>query len=174
MTVAGPAIAAIAAVASWAAVVQARRLAREEKSPLLMVQKIITDKTIGVVLTNAGGGAARGVSVLLSYPPYGFEESIGTGFLFPGQTRVLRSNIRVEGEGIETDVMAFCRDRDGFPHFWNAEEKHKVFKTRFRRRPEYGHALRDVFREMHPQVDFDELQHVRAMVFDPDLERRAS
>jgi len=162
--VAGPVIAAIAAIASWASVWQARKLGRESTAPLLMIQKIInpSDRTIGAIVTNAGGGAARGAGVYLAHPPYGVEGALGHGFLYPGETRHVWTTI--PATDVETDVMVLCRDRDGFPHYWNANEEHRVFKTRLRRGPRYRKDSPAVFREFHPAVNLTTLVEAQMAV----------
>jgi hypothetical protein len=166
--VAGPAIAAVSALASWAAVWQAGSLARQGSEPLLMVQKIIDKEsnTLGAVITNAGGGPARGATVLLSHPPFRAEGHLGHGFIYPGEGRHVWTNI--PATDAETDVMAFCRDRQSYSHFWTADENHRVLKTRFGRRPSHGHDLTTVFRDFYPKVDYKGLSPAQfAVTNDP-------
>jgi hypothetical protein len=166
--VAAPVIAALAALASWASVWQARKLGREANAPHLMAQKMAyPDGTIGAVITNAGGGAARGAFVYLAHPPYYATSSLGHGFLFPGETRHLRTNIPLV-EGIETDVLVFCRDKNSFGHWWNADEDHRCYKTRLLRRPRYRKDVHAVFREFHPAIDLGTLTQAQtAVTLDP-------
>lgn len=161
--VVGPIAAAIAALASWASVLQARRLARESHSPHLQIQKVVDTQsgTIGAVITNAGGGVARGVGAFLTHPPFFAHGAIGHGFLFPGETRQIFTPIPVTDA--ETDVLVFCRDRDSFPHYWNANEEHRVFKT-WRGRPKYRRDIPAVFHEFHPAVGLDDLERVEMKV----------
>jgi hypothetical protein len=156
--IAGPAIAAVAACASWASVWQARKLARDSRSPLLMIQKVVerSTQTVGAVVTNAGGGAARGIGIFLSHPPFWVQGAVLHGFLYPGQSRYIKTDIPLNEEE-ETDVMVVCRDAESFAHFWTADEKHRVFKTRFRRRPRYRRDLVEVFHELHPGADLPSL-----------------
>jgi hypothetical protein len=165
--VAGPAIAAIAAIASWASVWQARRLARDAGMPHLMVQKIkdANDGTVGSIITNAGGGPARGAGVWISHPPFCVKHSLGHGFLYPGEVRRVWTNIPMQ-DSVETDVMAMCRDRDSFAHYWTAAEKHRVIKTRFRRRPKHGTDPAKLFAEFHPGVDLNALTDAQIAVTD--------
>ena len=163
--IAGPAIAAIAALASWASVWQARKLGREATAPHLQVQKVVQsyNGTIGAVITNAGGGAARGVGIYLTYPPYFVAGPIGHGFLYPGETRVVWTQIPNTDPPEETDVMVLCRDRDGFPHYWTADERHKVFKN-WHRGPKYNKDPYGIFRDFHPAVDLNTLTQVEMSV----------
>jgi hypothetical protein len=165
--VAGPAIAALAALASWASVWQSRKLARESSAPLLMAQKIVnaSDNTIGAVVTNAGGGAARGAGIYISYPPYVVQGALGHGFLYPGEKRQVLTNIPA-GDGVETDILLLCRDKNSFGHFWSANEDHRVYKTRFRRRPRYRPDIYNVFREFHPAIDLRTLTEAQMTVID--------
>jgi hypothetical protein len=167
--VAGPAIAAIAAMASWATVWQARRLARESRAPLLMIQKIVDPQTqtMTAIVTNAGGGAARGAGVLLSHPPYRAEGNLGHGFIYPGQARRVWTNI--PATEVDTDVMAVCRDGEGFPHYWTADEEHKVFKTWFRRRPHPRGDVTVVFSEFYPQIAYQGLTPMQFRVTDQPI-----
>lgn len=165
--IAGPAIAAFAALASWASVLQARKMARESSAPHLMAQKVIDKqaRTIGAVVTNAGGGAARGASVFITHPPFWTQATLGHGFLFPGEARYVQMQTPATDQ--ETHVVAFCRDRDSFPHYWSASEQHIVGKTRFRRRPRHDGDVTITFRKMHPDVDFDDLTQVESTVTIP-------
>jgi hypothetical protein len=161
--VAGPAIAAIAAIASWASVWQSRKLARESSTPHLQAQKIVNaaDDTIGAVVTNAGGGAARGAGIYLSHPPFYVQGPIGHGFLFPGETRYVHTPIPVSD--VETDVLVLCRDKSSVPHFWNASEEHRAY-TDWRGRPKYQRDIPAVFREFHPGVDLNALTETEMAV----------
>jgi hypothetical protein len=159
----GPIAAAIAALASWASVLQARRFAREASSPHLQIQMVVdsNSNTIGAVISNAGGGAARGVGVYLTHPPYYVHGAVGHGFLFPGETREVWTQI--PATEAETDVLAFCRDKDSIPHYWNAKEEHRSF-TDWRGRPRYRRDIPAVFREFHPGISLDSLMRVQMTV----------
>jgi len=162
--IASPSIAAVAALASWASVWQARKLAREDHAPLLMAQKVVTagTNTIGAVVTNAGGGPARGAGIYLAHPPHKVQGPLGHGFLYPGQSRYVQTNI--PATEVETDVMVLCRDRESYPHFWNAQEEHRVYKTLFRRRPNYQRDMPKVFAKFHPSVDLNALTPAQMVV----------
>jgi hypothetical protein len=153
--IAGPAIAAIAALASWASVWQARKLGRESSAPLLQVQKTVNAQGfVGAVVTNAGGGPARGAGIYIVHPPYYASDSLGHGFLFPGDTRVVVTGIQVAEA--ETDIIVFCRDRNSVPHFWNADEEHREL-TDWRGRPKYFGDLDAAFGIFHPDVGLSDL-----------------
>jgi hypothetical protein len=165
--VAAPAFAAIAALASWASIFQTRRLAREESSPQLQIQKVAaSDGTIGVVITNAGGGAARGAGFYLSSPPYYAGSALGHGFIFPGETREVWTQIAVTDPPTQIDVLALCRDRRSFVHYWTADERHRILKN-WRRRPKYSRDVPSIFRKFHPEVDLNALTRVPATVLTP-------
>lgn len=161
--VVGPISAAIAALASWASVLQASRLARESNSPHLQIQKIVDPQTetIGAVITNAGGGAGRGVGIFLTHPPYYVHGAIGHGFLFPGETRQVLTPI--PATEVETDVLVFCRDNASIPHYWNANEDHRTLKT-WRGKPKHRRDIPEVFREFHPPVNTADLTRVEMKV----------
>lgn len=160
--VAGPAIAALAAFASWASVWQARKLAHEASTPHLQVQKIVTmHGFIGAVVTNAGGGAARGAGIYIAHPPYFAQGALGHGFLFPGETRTALTDIPVTE--VETDALVLCRDKNSVPHYWNANEQHRAY-TGWRGRPKYRKDIPKVFREFHPAVDTSVLTEVAMSV----------
>ncbi len=151
--VVGPVAAAIAALASWASVLQSKRAAKEASRPLLQVQKIIDSRTntVGAVITNAGTGAARGTGIFLTYPPFYVTGALGHGFLFPGDTVHVTTAIPFSSTQIETDVVVLCRDKDSVPHYWNAMEKHMTFKD-WRGRPGH-HEIAEVFLLFHPEVN---------------------
>lgn len=134
-----------------------------------MVQKTVdpSTHTIGAVVTNAGGGAARGATVWLSHPPFRVETPLNDGFMFPGQRYLISTAI--PATEVETDVLLCCRDGRRFAHFWNANEEHRIFKTRFRRRPRYRGDIASVFSEFHPGVDFEALGLVPSQVVKPSV-----
>jgi hypothetical protein len=162
--VAGPAAAAIAALASWASVLQARRISREAARPELVIQKVVDTETqtIGAIVTNTGSAPARGAGLYLSFPPYKVNGPLGHGFMFPGDTRRVWTQIPAVGN-VETDVLVLCRDNRSVPHYWNAAEKHVESKD-WRRRPRYRKDLAKVFEELHPGVNLDDLTEVPMQV----------
>jgi hypothetical protein len=160
--VVSPALAAVAAGASWASVFQARRFAREATSPLLQVQ--ITahpDQTIGAVVTNAGGGMARGAGICLVYPPYVAAASLVHGFMQPGDTHHVVTDIAITTPDVATSVVVHCRDKYSFPHYWSANEDHYVGRTRWpQRRPRYR-DIRESFMELYPDVNPYEMHEAK-------------
>ena len=166
--VAAPAFAALAALASWASIIQTRRLAREENSPQLQIQKVVSPEgCVGAVITNAGGGAARGAGFWLCCPPYYAQSPLGHGFLFPGETRQVWTTIVVTDPPARIDVLALCRDRRSFAHYWNADERHRVLKN-WRGRPKYSGDVPTIFHKFHPDVDLNVLTEAESKVLTPD------
>jgi hypothetical protein len=125
---------------------------------------VYPDQTVGAVVTNAGGGVARGAGIVLTHPPYFVEGPIGHGFMYPGDTKHVFTTIPVVDPEVTTCVIAQCRDQDSFPHGWSAHEKHKVFRT-WRRCPRYQN-IRDIHAHFYPGIDFDALTQVEMRVVD--------
>lgn len=66
----------------------------------------------------------------------------------------------------QINVLALCRDRRSFVHYWSADERHRVPKNR-RRRPRYSRDVPKIFRKFHPEVDLTALTQVPATVSTP-------
>ena len=77
-----PIAAAVAALGSWAAVIQAGRLARRATSPVLYLQTIYNPamSCFGAVVLNAGDGAARGVQYMIADETRSFKAHSGTAY----------------------------------------------------------------------------------------------
>ena len=130
--VASTLIAAIAAVASWVAVAQARKTAedarraeREASLPLLLVSPTILtpgagNPTMGVAVHNAGGGIAQNVAVLLvTDDAYGRHVIT---FLVPGEMVTFGSDLDA-GEGAR--VVVYARSSDRRDLIWNADNERR-------------------------------------------------
>jgi hypothetical protein len=128
----GTLIAAAAAVASWVAVVQARRGAddarraeREAMLPLLLVSPtVITagagSPTMGVAVHNAGAGIAQNVAVLLvTDDAYGRHV---VTFLGPGETITFGSDLDA-ADGAQ--AVAYARSSDSRDLVWNADNERR-------------------------------------------------
>jgi hypothetical protein len=128
LQLAGTLVAAAAAVASWAAVVQARRSAeearqaeRESMLPVLLVSPTILTPgaghpTMGVSIYNAGGGIAQNVAVLLVAED-AFGRHIVT-FLRPGETVTFGSDLDATDSA---RAVVYGRSADNRDFVWNAD-----------------------------------------------------
>ncbi len=128
----GTLIAAVAAVASWVAVVQARRTAedtrraeREAMLPLLLVSPTILTPgagtpTMGVAVHNAGGGIAQNVAVLL-VTDNAYGRHVIT-FLGPGETVTFGSDLDA-ADGAR--AVAYARSSDSRDLVWNADNERR-------------------------------------------------
>jgi hypothetical protein len=161
--VASPALAAIAAGASWVSVLQTRRLRREDDQPGLQLQLMsFPDGTIGAAVSNAGPAAARGVQVYLTHGAFFAVGSIGHGFLFPGETRIVRTPIPIIDPDAQTYGVISCRDKHSIPHAWNSHEIHRSSKT-WRGKPRYR-TLRAIFEDFYPSIEVESLQRANIQV----------
>lgn len=160
--VASPALAAIAAGASWASVLQTRRLRREDQEPGLQAQMMrFPDGTLGAAVTNAGPGVARGVQIYLVHRGLLATGPIGHGFMFPGDTRIVRTPIPEVPEA-DARMIVSCRDRGRMPHAWDGHEHHRVAKT-WRKKPRYQ-ALQAIFEGFYPDIPLNDLERVPIQV----------
>src|SRR6266511_3818800 len=149
--------AAVAAVASWIAVLQSRRVLKDSRLPLLHADASVIGRvagqtgptTMAMTIINGGGGLAKGVGfVLVAGGHYGAGR---VGFLFPGQTAYF--GIQIPGS---TDARAviYCRDQDEGSYGWTlAGEKHRFRRTR---RKSF-HTDTEIFNHFYPETDFDTL-----------------
>jgi hypothetical protein len=147
--IASPAFAAIAAGASWASVVQARRLARESSLPVLQMQPIVDprDEHRGAVIHNAGSGSARGVGFVLVDGNHVAIGNVRHGFLRPGEVVHVHMDIEATRDGAVG--MVVCRHHQSYGHAWTHDERHKVYRTWLLRRPRYP-GTQEMFRDLFP------------------------
>lgn len=148
--IAGPALAAIAATASWAAVFHAVRLTRRSNQPYLRIQCIVSPDTgcYGAVIINVGDGVASGVGYAIADRQTVIAGHIGHGFLRPGESVELLSTCMpvLEGDRHAVVGIGICRDRHGVPHDWTSGEDHgtneaRSWKSGFRKRPIYSDII---------------------------------
>jgi hypothetical protein len=150
--VASPALAAIAAAASWASVLQARKLRKEQDAPWLQIQLTYSPEgRIGAVVTNAGAGVAGGVQIVLHHGNPFAAGPIGHGFMFPGDIRVIETEVLLEDPSVNTRAIVSCRDRASIPQAWTADERHQV-STTWRGKPVYRSII-GIFQTLYPDVD---------------------
>lgn len=120
--------AAAAAIASWVAVVQARKIAQEAREaeteallPLLLVSLNFNlpgagQPTMGVALYNAGGSVAKNVAVLLVAEDAYARQVVG--FLRPGETVTFGSELPATDAA---RAVAYARSQDGRDLVWDHE-----------------------------------------------------
>jgi hypothetical protein len=129
--VASAAFAAVAALASWAAVWQAREISLSTQLPKLhiVVSENIDTGEIRVHIANDIGGLARDVAFAVvaggqscfgSLPP--------TAMLQPGDSATLVTPLRTSSR--EIPAIVSCRDSLGRLHVWAVDGKHRVWPRR--------------------------------------------
>lgn len=160
-----PVASAVAALGSWAAVLLARRAAREARAPRLHIQFITGScGTVGATVTNVGEGAAVGTCLYLAQPPHYLHAALFDGLLFPGEARHV--SCLLPRSAADAEALTFCRDRGAFAHYWNVHERHKVLKKRLSRQPRYRTDIYEVWLEFHPRMDLREMTRVECTVSD--------
>ena len=143
---AGTLLAAVAAAASWAAVLQTTRLNRRSNQPWLRIQIIVSPATgcYGAVIVNAGDHVASGVSYVIADRATVMAAHLGHGFLQPGEAIEVLSPCAPVGDD-NPAVVGFVagRDRLGIPHDWTSDERHseRVQRRWFRKRPVYSETI---------------------------------
>lgn len=126
-------IAAAAAVASWASVVQSRRLLRESRLPALHIEvsRVVgagaVDGTMAVTILNAGAGLATRVGFIVVAPAQFAQTSLPGGFLPPGESASFGSNMRIDDE---FQATVYARSQDGVQYVWNHHGERRRLKPK--------------------------------------------
>jgi len=163
--VASAGAAALAAAASWVAVLQSRRAWTAERLPEIQMQALVDPSTrkVSVQVYNAGGGLGRDVVVFLvegdrylvaNIPPH--------GMLAPGRGVLLETPLVKQGQLTGRMVgVAVCSDSARTVHAWTAGGGgYKRWRPgRLRKKPVSNF---DVFRALVPDVDIESLDAVTA------------
>lgn len=148
--------AAAAAIASWVAVVQARKIAQEARAaeaeamlPLLLVSLNfnlpgVGQPTMGVALYNAGGSVAKNVAVLLVAEDAYARQIVG--FLRPGETVTFGSELPATDAA---RAVAYARSQDGRDLVWDHEGERRELE----RPPSGWPAWEAVFEVFYPDED---------------------
>jgi hypothetical protein len=143
---AGTLLAAVAAAASWATVLQTTRLNRRSNQPWLRIQIIVSPATgcYGAVIVNAGEHVASGVSYVIADRATVMAAHLSHGFLQPGEAIEVLSFCAPVGSD-DPVVVGFVTGRDRFsiPHDWTSDERHgiRVQRRWLRKRPVYSETI---------------------------------
>lgn len=127
--VASAGIAAMAAVASWQAVIQAGRTWKTGLLPELLPTVAIVGSEVSISVDNAGGGPARFASYAMVVGSEFAEGSLSaTGYVRAGEGTVVPTGIRVPLGGLGgVQGAVFCEDRLGQQHAWSFDGAHEVY-----------------------------------------------
>jgi len=148
--------AAAAAVASWVAVVQARKIAQEAREaeaeamlPLLLVSlnfnlSGVGQPTMGVALYNAGGSVAKNVAVLLVAEDAYARQIVG--FLRPGETVTFGSELPATDAA---RAVAYARSQNGRDLVWDHEGERRELEHL----PSGWPAWDAIFKVFYPDED---------------------
>jgi hypothetical protein len=123
--------AAIAALASWGAVMQTSRIQRRQLSPLLSIQAatIIDHGNVRIHVENSGGAIALGVWFWVRE---GAEVCVGGlpphGSLAPGHGVTVLSAL-TSGDSEYQEAVVICRSGPRL-HAWDAGGRHKTWRLR--------------------------------------------
>ncbi|MBS1894713.1 MAG: hypothetical protein JST59_25715 [Actinobacteria bacterium] len=113
-------VAAAAAVASWAAVLQTRRLVRDSRLPVLHIEVGRTegtgavDGTAAVTVLNAGNALATRVGFFVITPDALVQASLG--FLRPDEIASFATDLQID-ESFQ--ALAYGRSQDGEEYAWD-------------------------------------------------------
>jgi hypothetical protein len=116
------AIAAAAAVASWATVVQSRRLLRESRLPSLHIEVSrvsgagAVDGTMAVAILNAGDVLATRVGFIVATDNAFAQTSLPGGFLRPGDSAFFGSDLQISDN---FQAVVYARSQDGDEYVWD-------------------------------------------------------
>jgi hypothetical protein len=128
--------AAAAAIASWVAVVQARKIAEEAREaeaesllPLVLLSLNfnlpgVGQPTMGVELYNAGGGVAKNVAVLFVAEDAYARQVVG--FLRPGESVTFGSELRATDQ---SRAVVYARSQDGRDLVWDHEGERRELEV---------------------------------------------
>jgi len=159
LQVGSTAAAAAAAIASWVAVVQARKIAQEAREaeteallPLLLVSLNfnlpgVGQPTMGVALYNAGGSVAKNVAVLLVAEDAYARQVVG--FLRPGETVTFGSELPATDAA---RAVAYTRSQDGRDLVWD----HEGERRELGRPPSGWPAWKATFEVFYPDEDLSD------------------
>ena len=163
----GVGIAAVAALASWAAVVVASRAAKDAREAerdaarprLLLSPAFNTSGPIAPTMTlsihNAGGGIAQNVGLLLVT-----EDDFarhGLGFVLPGETAYFGSDVPASEHH---RAIAYGRGADGEGFVWNVLSERRPLASAPAPLPSFA----DMFAAFHPGEDVEEGRELRQLL----------
>lgn len=145
-------LAAVAAVASWAAVRQSRQAFKSERMPLLEASWVEEDREVVLEIHNTGAGFAR---MPFFYVIGGSCEV--HGYLTdgrpmpPGEGLRIRTELPRREDGEQPTGVVLCIDVSGTWQVWSCDGRHRELRNRLRRtprriRPEQALEL------MHPET----------------------
>lgn len=152
------ALALAAAGASWASVLQSRKQIRASLEPDIqtVIEGCQGNPHLGLEIRNTGGGTAKRLAFIASIGSDAKTAGrLGVGYLPPGHG----VNIIIDYQGQDLDdgdvaVVLIAADTREFAHAWSYLGKHKVFRSRFRRRP-HTISLGDAFRHFFSDIDLE-------------------
>jgi hypothetical protein len=146
--------AAAAAIASWFAIGQSRKLNQETRSPDLVVTASFINAGqrkphMGVTIVNAGGGIARHVSFIIATSRQVARCPVASGILLPGEVANFGSDMDADSEH---RAVVYARGPDG-DFAWNLDGEKREIERR-RTLP----SSETIFKAFYPDIDLDDLQ----------------
>jgi len=125
---ASAALAAVASGAAWKSALTTGRVAREARSPLLVMQPMFDPRTNAFQLRieNVGGGVARQVFFYLAYGGTSTADLVPAGFLRPGEGADFEVEAKHE-PGVDAKAVVIANDAWGTMHAWRMDGKHRIY-----------------------------------------------
>lgn len=158
---------ALAALASWAAVWQARQMWRAGLLPHLQVQSLSRPLAFngGARLTleihNVGGAAARTAHFVAfndAQRCYGLVPP--AGFMKPGGHARIITGLEAPSDRIWTqNGVLFCLDAEGVAHVWSFNGEHRILRSNWRRKLKTT-SIEKAVAAFYPDVDLLTLEGV--------------
>jgi hypothetical protein len=151
--IAAPGLTAVAACASWAAVIQSRKAFKASLTPRLDGHAA-PDHDGGIVLEvhNTGAGFARAPYLIVARGDRKVVERVADGPLRPGKSARFHTQLPVEAESRAITGVMFCLDAADRWHVWSWDGRHR----RLRRWPWQAQPRLDpakALRLMYPQAE---------------------
>jgi hypothetical protein len=155
-TLGGVALAAIAALASWASVALGARARRASLMPELVAQPIQPEgrERTDFLIHNGGGGLARGCGFVFVVGNDYAMGHVSGGFLRPGERAYVATLIPPGPPGGRADGAVICRDWRGNSWVWNLRDdpRKKLRSRRAGKRKGYLSA-KEWLAAVHPEID---------------------
>jgi hypothetical protein len=151
LQVAGTFIAATAALASWAAVVQSRRLIRDSRLASLHIEvsRVVgsgaVNGTAAITILNAGNALATRVGFVVASGEAVAQASLPGGFLRPGDSASFGTDMRLSDD---FQAVVYTRSPDGDEYVWDHHGERRQLKPKSRLP-----TFEEILGRFYPEID---------------------